>query len=319
MKEILISGSTAYDTLLQFHGDFAENFVWESLDWFFNTSLLCDKHERFLWWTGLNIAYNLSLLGENSVLLSSAGTDFFEDSVISDRINMKYFHRDTKRITSGSIIVSDNSGHKLTFFHPGSMLEADQTSVSYVRETIGLAIVSANHIPAMLEHARELKSKGVPFFIDPAQQVTALNKSELIELLELGTYLIANEFEFQEIQEKSWYDEYILWNMFERIIITHGSGSLEMRNKKDREHISVISVDDIEDTTGAWDALRAGLLKWCIEWHNWTVACQIWLVMASYCIQVEWAQNHHVSLWNISQDMKSYYWVEIDLHNKRKY
>ena len=319
MKEILVSWSTAFDTLMHYEGDFREQFPDGDIQRGLNMSLMCEKHEKFIWWTGLNMAYNLSLLWENSILLSAAGIDFTEDAVIDERINMKYFHRDRKRVTAGSIILSDSNAHKITIFHPGSMLEADQTHVSYVTESIWIAIVSANHTSAMLNHARELYAKNTPFFVDPAQQITAMSEDELREFLNLWTYLIANQHEMKELQLKTGFSDEQLWDMFEKIIITYSAHGSELREGNHILHIPAIKIEDIEDETGAWDAYRAWLLKWIIEWYDWKTACQVWTVLASYCVQVEWAQNHHASLWNISQDMQTHFWVEIDLHAKRKY
>ncbi|MDA9128928.1 PfkB family carbohydrate kinase [Candidatus Gracilibacteria bacterium] len=319
MKEILVSGSTAFDTLMHYNGNFETLSQNGDISSLLHMSIICESHEKFLGGTGLNIAYNLALLGENPILLSAAGTDFVSDGVIDEGVNMKYFHKDRRYTTAGSIITSDNAEHKISIFYPGAMSMGDQTHVSYVTESLGISIVSANHIPAMLNHAQELQAKNIPFFVDPAQQITAMSSIELQDFLNLGTYLIANEFEFQELQNKSGYSDAELGNMFEKIIITQGSRGSELREGETRTHIPAIPVDEVDDETGAGDAYRAGLLKGVIEGHDWQTSCQIGTILASYCIQVEGAQNHHVSLGNISEDMKTHFGKDIDLYIKRKY
>ena len=91
----------------------------------------------------------------------------------------------------------------MTFFHPGAMQEASASKISYIQEDIAIAIISANHIPTMLEHARELKAKNIPFFADPAQQITQMSHDELREFIHLADYLILNHHELADLKSIS--------------------------------------------------------------------------------------------------------------------
>ena len=319
MREILVSGSSAHDTIMHHEGDFKNQFSGGDTEAGLHMSVLCYHSEKFLWGTGLNIAYNLALLGENPILLSSVWVDFMGDGIIDDKVNLKYLHKDRSRPTSGSTILSDRNAHRITAFYPGAMQEADQTHVSYVTEPIGIAIVSANKISAMLAHAKELHSKGINFFADPAQQITEMTSEELQELLGLATYLIVNQYEMKELQVKSWCSEEVLKKKFEKIIVTYGPNGSELIEGDHITHIPIVSIWDVEDTTWAGDAYRAWVLKALIDGHEWKTACRLWSILAAYCIQIEWGQNHHVSLGNLTEDMKEFFWEEIDLHAKRKY
>jgi adenosine kinase len=83
------------------------------------------------------------------------------------------------------------------------MKEASASKISFIQEDIALAIVSANHIPTMLEHARALHHKDIRFFIDPAQQISQMTHDEIRELIDLADYLIVNHHEFRELQALS--------------------------------------------------------------------------------------------------------------------
>ncbi len=62
MQEILVSGSTAFDTLMHYNGKFSNQFVdTDVLSWL-NMSIVSDSCEKNLGWTGANIAYNCFIM-----------------------------------------------------------------------------------------------------------------------------------------------------------------------------------------------------------------------------------------------------------------
>jgi adenosine kinase len=71
MKKILVSGSTAYDFLMKYNGDFREEFRKGDINQGVNTSILVSELDKTTGGTGLNICYNLALLGEYPILITS--------------------------------------------------------------------------------------------------------------------------------------------------------------------------------------------------------------------------------------------------------
>jgi sugar/nucleoside kinase (ribokinase family) len=55
----------------------------------------------------------------------------------------------------------------------------------------------------MLQHAREIKEKGLKLIIDPAQQISQMTKLEIRECVHLGDILIVNHNEYADLQSKS--------------------------------------------------------------------------------------------------------------------
>lgn len=314
MKHILVSWSSAYDTLMHFDWLF-QNELQPS----FNASFLSSSFEKNHGGTGLNMSYNLALLWEKPVLLSSIGEDFIFPDIFSEKVNTKYIHREAMTHSANSIIISDNEDNRITAFHPWAMVYASSSNINYVEESIWAAIVSANHIPTMIEHARYLKDKKISFFIDPAQQISSMTKEEIRELISLWDSLIVNHYEFLELQKISGYEESELRSMFQHIIITYWAEGSQISMWESSYHIPAISVDEVQDTTGAWDAYRAWLLYAMIEWHDIKLWCQLGTILASYCVLASWSQHHHFSLWWVAEDMKHHFGVHIDLYQKRKY
>lgn len=318
MKQILVSGSSAYDIHIKSNLDIAQTFSqnhWEPI------SLSTTTHiwEKYNGGTGWNIAYNLSILWEYSILLSAAWSDFIQSDVIMEKINLKYFHTSPTLPTASSMILYDVGDTKIQIFYSWAMDEASHSKPTYVEEHIWAAIVSANHIPTMLEHAASLHELKIPLIIDPAQQATQMSKDELRRLLSYGNILVANHFELDDITKVSGYEVDQLHNMFQTVIITYGAQWSNVHHKNDNFHIPAIVIEDIYDATGAWDSYRAWLLYGIIEWWDIKTSCQLWTILASYCVYAPGSQNHHVSLGTLWEDMKEKFNVSVDLYSKRKY
>ncbi|MAF82080.1 MAG: carbohydrate kinase family protein, partial [Proteobacteria bacterium] len=73
-KSIQVSGSIAFDTILQFEGNFKENLVYES-DKALSLSFFCPGMKKEFGGCAANIAYNLRLLDQECILLGSVGSD----------------------------------------------------------------------------------------------------------------------------------------------------------------------------------------------------------------------------------------------------
>ena len=77
MPRIAVTGSLAYDYIMNFPGHFREHILPEKVH-MLTVSFLVDSMKRLRGGTAGNIAYNLALLGERPLLVASAGQDFTE-------------------------------------------------------------------------------------------------------------------------------------------------------------------------------------------------------------------------------------------------
>ena len=75
MKKILVSGSIAYDRIMNFPGFFKDHILPDKIH-MLNVAFYIQKIDEGFGGTAGNIAYNLSLLGIKPVLLGCVGEDF---------------------------------------------------------------------------------------------------------------------------------------------------------------------------------------------------------------------------------------------------
>lgn len=312
MKRILVSGSIAYDYIMDCNWTLSEN-IKKTEDWEISSYFLINELKRETWWTWLNIAFNLASLWEDAILLWSIWTDFEFDSLVKEKLNLNYIHKSRDLLSASAYIINDYKWWIINSFYLWAMEEADNTSVNDVRENISYAIVSPNKKEAMLKHLEELKMLWIKTFFDPGQQIWAFEKDDLELAFSCADYLIVNEHEYEQIKKKSWKSEVELLEFFDNVIVTLWEKGSKIVYKDRVSHIKACEVEEVVDPTWAWDAYRAWLLKWLKCWFDFEISAKIWTITSSYCVQFHWGQNHFVNKWLIEEDMLNFYWIEINL------
>lgn len=312
MKQILVSGSIAYDNIMNYPGTFTWAVNTDS-SWNINASMLIDDLKKEMWWTWLNIAFNLAMLWEDWILLWAIWEDFVFDEIVKERINFTYIHKSRTLLSARAYIINDNAGWQINTFYPGALEEAWKVSVSDIREEISHFMVSPNKKEAMLKHLDEWKKFNLKTFFDPGQMLETFSKEELEFWTEKATYFIGNEIEFSNFMKKIEKDEIELLESFEKIIVTLGSEWSKIIDRSWVIHINPVVTWEVIDPTWAWDAFRAWLLKWLKHWFDFETSAKMWSIASSYCIQFKGWQNHFVNTGLIIEWMKDNYWIEIKL------
>src|SRR3989338_2465310 len=106
MKNILVTGSVAYDHLLTFAGEFRESIIAEQLE-HLSVSFTADSHKTDFGGCGANIAYSLKLLGENPLLFAVVGNDFerYENWLKKNEISTEYLVRNPDYPTANAYVL----------------------------------------------------------------------------------------------------------------------------------------------------------------------------------------------------------------------
>lgn len=118
---ILISGSVAFDTIIQTVGDFRSQDLSREHD--LHLSLFSPMIRKEYGGTAANIAYSLALLGETPHIIASVGEDA-EDYIL--RMQEMDIHTELIQTLPGSYcpqayIIRDEGNGQINTFHPGAM------------------------------------------------------------------------------------------------------------------------------------------------------------------------------------------------------
>ena len=296
MKNILISGSLAYDSIMVFQ-DYFKNHILPDQIHKLSVSFFVPELKRNFGGTAGNIAYNLSLLNSNSIIIATAGDDFsaYEKRLSKFDVMQDYIKIIPASLTAQAYITTDLDDNQITAFHPGAMMESHQNSISNITEKIDLAIVSPAGKEGMLKHARECFEKGIPFMFDPGQGLPMFNKNELNTFINQATYIAVNDYEAELLMKISGLDVNEIQKKVEALIITKGAYGSEIYSDK-KIKINPITADSPIDPTGCGDAYRAGLLYGITNKLTWEETGKLASVMGSIKIKTQGGQNHQPSL-----------------------
>ena len=267
---VLVTGSVAVDYIMTYPNHFQDHFIGNKLEKF-NVAFHVPEMTKQFGGTGANIAYNLRRLGIDPILLATVGQDLGAYGDWMDRHGVGRDHLLVldDEYTASCFITTDASNNQIISFHPGAMDRAHEARIASVAESFEVGIVSPNGRQAMIDHARDLKERGVRCVMDPGQGLPILDGPELLTSLDGASVYIVNEYEWELTRKKTGLDEDGIAERVGALIITRGEqGSLlrrggreaGVRMEADRLEVAPVKVEQVVDPTGCGDAYRAGLL-----------------------------------------------------------
>lgn len=290
---ILISGSLAYDYIMDFPDSFKNHILPDQIH-ILSVSFVVDQLKKNFGGTAGNIGYTMKLLGGEPMIAAPLGSDAHDYLA-----HLEHHHIDTARIpvitnvnTASAHIVTDKDDNQITAFYPGALNSIPELPENLKLESIELAIISATKKEAMIAHAKACYEQHVPIVFDPGQQLTALSPQELSMLIGQAKFLIANDYEMKLIEEKTGWNSEELINHVEVLITTHGEKGSHIRTRDDFFEIAPCPPLSVDDPTGAGDAYRAGFFTAYIKGHDLKTCGQVASVAATYAVEHYGTQNH---------------------------
>lgn len=312
MSRILVSGSTAYDYIMDYGDKFTNHINNENIHKL-SVCFVIDKLKKERWWTWLNIAYNLALLWEKPILMSSIWLDYEFSDFHRQNINLDYVYTCSELLSASWYITNDISESQITAFYPWAMNKADLVSVYDVKELLNYAIVSPNKKEAMLAQVKELNEKWVKTFFDPGQAIFWMDKYDLEQAMKYANYLIVNDFEFDLFKSKIWLEKHEIINNFEKVVITLWSKGSVIIDEEKELFINPVEIANAIDPTWAWDAYRWWLLKWLNLGYSWETSWKIGSLLASISVWVYGWQNHFITKDDFEDRFESEFGEKIEL------
>ena len=156
--------------------------------------------------------------------------------------------------------------------------------------------VLSSQIDAMESFADQLYNLKIPTIFDPGQVTPLFPKELLLNIIEKSEILIGNRYEINQIKNKLGVTEDELIKIINAIIITKGPEGSELIYKDEKEkifriNIPIASPDKIEDTTGAGDGYRAGILTGLTLDMTLMDSCRLGAIIGSFVVETSGAQT----------------------------
>lgn len=289
----LICGSLAYDTIMVLPDRF-KNYILPDQIHILNVCFVNPEMRREYGGCAGNIAYSLKLLGGDPLPMGTVGSDFqlyrqrFQELDIPD-------HHLTELdglFTAQCVITTDLDNNQITAFHPGAMDRAHSNRVAEAQE-VTLGIVAPDGREAMLQHAADFSALGVPFIMDPGQNLPLFSEAEHNTFIDQANWLVMNDYEAQLLMKKLNCDIDAIADRLEAFIITGGAEGSRIYTNGERIDIPPVKVEQTVDPTGCGDAYRAGLLYGLTKGWGWEVTGRIASLVGAYKVTSHGTQNHH--------------------------
>lgn len=290
---IVVTGSLAFDSIMDFPGRFAEHILPDKIH-LLNLSFTVGTLKKQFGGTAGNIAYNLALLGEKPVIIGAAGYDFTDY-----RTHLKKAGVETSKIrifkntpTASFFVVTDLADNQIGGFYPGPMEKDLPVDFSTWKQKPALLIIAANNPPLMMCLAADSRREKIPFIFDPAQQIIRLSKDNLLSGLKGAKILIGNDYEMELIQSKTGWDKRRLLHSVSALITTKGEKGSLIEVPGQSYEIPPAKPLVVIDPTGAGDAYRAGLILGLINGWPWEKTGRAASLSAVYAVEKYGTQKH---------------------------
>ncbi|MFQ5964992.1 MAG: carbohydrate kinase family protein [Candidatus Scalinduaceae bacterium] len=296
---ILVSGSLAYDRIMDFPGKFYDHILPEKVH-VLNVCFMINGLRENFGGTAGNVAYALSLFDESPTIIAAAGSDFeaYRNWLTKNKIPTEHIKIIDEELTAGAYITTDQSDNQITAFNPGAMKFSSNFDFDSITHENTVAIISPGNLDDMFNFSNIYKQKKIDYIFDPGQSIPAWTRERLIEMIDGAKILICNDYELQLTQEKTSMSVDDILDKTEILVKTKGEYGSEVilreHNKTKSIDIPVAKADSVKDPTGAGDAYRAGLIKGFFLSDNDIVhGAKIGAVCAAYSVEVYGPQNFH--------------------------
>ena len=256
----VICGSLAFDTIMSFEGRFAEQILPDQLH-ILNVSFLVPALRREFGGCAGNIAYSLKQLGGSPLPMAAVGSDAagYLARLQALGISTEFVRPIDGAYTAQAMIMTDRDNNQITAFHPGAMMQAHVIPIE-ARSDIKLGMISPDGREAMQVHAEQFKAAGIPFVFDPGQGLPMFDGPELVQFVELASWVAVNDYEARMLCERTGLSCAQLSRRLLGLVVTLGAEGCEVWIDGEKITVPPVKAQAVVDPTGCGDAFRGALL-----------------------------------------------------------
>jgi adenosine kinase len=290
---IFVSGSLAYDRIMNFPGRFSDHIMPDkihNLNVSFNVDSLVERPGG----TAGNISYCLVLLGEKPHTLATIGYDYarYFEWMEKNSVPKSGIKVIDEQPTAGAYITTDMGDNQITGFHPGAMMFTSDFDFSSYKPEESIGILSPGNLDDMINYSRIYKEKGIRYIFDPGQSLPIWTGDGLKECIDGADILIANDYEMGLITNTTGLDMAALGKLAKSVITTKGEDGSVITSGDTSTTTPVVKPNQILDPTGAGDSYRGGLIKGLIDGKDLAEAALMGSVCASFAVEVKGTQEY---------------------------
>jgi adenosine kinase len=290
---IIVSGSLAYDRIMDFPGYFSDHILPDkihSLNVCFQVNGMKEKYGG----TAGNIAYALTLMGEKPVISATIGHDYqrYFEWLTKNGISTENIKIIAEEFTAGAYITTDRADNQITGFNPGAMRYSSALDFDKLPPGETIVIVSPGNLEDMMNYPQACKTKGIDYIFDPGQSLPIWEAKELVRAIEGCKILIVNDYELNLIISKTGLGKEALLGLAGTIITTLGELGSQVSMPDNEIGIFPAKAKKVEDPTGAGDSYRGGLISGLVQNRDIEQCARMGSVCASFAVECYGTQEY---------------------------
>jgi adenosine kinase len=295
--KLVVTGSVAFDNIMDFPGYFHEHILPDKIH-MLNVSFLVDTMKKQRGGTAGNVAYTLALLGSQPLLYSTVGPDFTEyrAQVEAVGVDTSAMNVVDDLFTATCYITTDRDNNQITGFYPGAMVRDAGLSLAPLGlSPSDLVLIAPTDPSAMVRFTRECRAAEVPYVYVPAQQIISLSAEDLLTGIEGARVIIANDYEFEMMHNKTGLTASDMLHYAEIVVTTRGEQGSVIRTRDGLYAIPIARPTAVVDPTGAGDAYAAGFVHGLTQGLAMEQCGRVAALAAVYTIERYGTQAHSYS------------------------
>jgi adenosine kinase len=290
---IIVSGSLAYDRIMNFPGHFADHILPEKIH-VLNVAFQVDGIKEKFGGTAGNIAYALMLMGHNPIISASIGHDYqkyfawlTQNGICTDHIRIV-----EDEFTAGAYITTDKADNQITGWNPGAMKWSSELDFDRLDPVQTLMIISPGNLEDMAGYPRACRDRGIDYIFDPGQSLPMWEPARLIEAIDGCRILIVNDYELELVMGKTGVGKRELLGKAGTVITTLGDRGSQVLTRDAEFSISAVRASRVYDPTGAGDAYRGGMISGLIQKKPIEECARMGSVCASFAVECYGTQEY---------------------------
>ena len=303
-KDIVVSGSLAYDRIMDFPGHFSDHILPDKIH-AINVCFQVNSMQEKFGGTAGNIAYALKLMGENPVISAAIGHDYqrYFDWLAKNGLSIENIKIIEDEFTAGAYITTDKADNQITGFNPGAMRYSSALDFDQFKASKTMVIVSPGNLEDMVSYPRACKAKGIDYIFDPGQSLPMLDAKDLVQAIDGCRILICNDYELELIMSKTELDEGELLVRAGAIIVTMGELGSRVYTPDGEIRIPAAKPKQVVDPTGAGDAYRGGLISGLLRGKDIEESARMGSACASFAVECYGTQSYSFTMKEFEERM----------------
>lgn len=299
---IIVTGTIAFDYIMDFPGAFAEHILPEQLHKI-NLSFIVSKFEKRRGGTAGNLSYSLGLLKTPHKLFSYAGKDFGEYKKTFDKlkIDTSAVKIDKINYTSTGFAMADKDHNQIWGYFYGASEKTTSLKLSTVAKNGDVVFVGPSGAAGSMSFINQCITQKLDYIFDPAFILTQVSKADLKKGLMHASIVMGNDYEIKLIESMipGWSEN----NKNQIVVKTLGANGAVIFDHGEKIKINPCKAKVVADPTGAGDAWRAGFLTGIHNGFDLKISGQMGAVAGAFAVESYGGQEH---IYTVAEFKKRY-------------